>query len=232
MRLRVASVLSFVSLLAVIASPLSARATSFSNTADFSASSNPNGPWGYGWESTLGGTFTAYTTPYTSAGLDGWTSVSGGNVEQNNTSSTITAASATWYPGEMSLHPSGTGNLSVVRFTVPATSLYDVSAWFYGVDAHPTTTDVHVLINGVSVFDAFVNSYRGVGQTYTTTGWSLAAGDTLDLAVGWGANLNYGWDSTGLSATITQVPEPGTLALISFGLLGLGTRTRRSERRA
>ncbi len=216
--------------MATLGSADRALAATFSNTADFSASSNPNGVWTYGSTPTLGGAFTPFTTQGTNGALAGWVGPTQASLVQNVTSSPFSAASADWFPGEMNLHPGSDGAASVLRFRAPATTLYDVSAVFYGIDAYPTSTDVHVLINGVSVFDALVNSYRGAGQSHTHTNLALAADDTVDFVVGWGANGSYYYDATGLSVTITQVPEPGTLLLVLSGLGVAGACARSRSR--
>jgi hypothetical protein len=48
----------------------------------------------------------------------------------------------------------------------------------------------------------------------------LLAGETIDFAVGFGANNNFNFDNTRLSATISPVPVPAAALL---GWLGLGT---------
>jgi hypothetical protein len=48
---------------------------------------------------------------------------------------------------------------------------------------------------------------------------SVQQGDMLYLRVG--ARGGYGWDLTGVTFTVTSVPEPTSLALAGFGLFGL-----------
>ena len=130
-------------------------------------------------------------------------------------------------PGETWMHPGQLGQISVLRFTAPGSGGYDVSAGFYGIDAKPTSTGVHVLVNGVSVFDDVVSSYRGTPQTYSAT-VLLSGGDTVDIAVDWGPNNDWGWDSTGVTATIVSTPPPALL-LLAGGLAGL-TRIARARK--
>jgi len=56
---------------------------------------------------------------------------------------------------------------------------------------------------------------------------SLAAGDTIDFAVGYGANGDYFFDSTGINATVGAVPEPATAALLLGGVLAVLQAARR-----
>jgi hypothetical protein len=55
----------------------------------------------------------------------------------------------------------------------------------------------------------------GAEKQFTTIA-TMAAGSYLDFGVGYGSNQTYLYDSTGLSAVITPVPEPATLALASL----------------
>lgn len=67
------------------------------------------------------------------------------------------------------------------------------------------TTDVHVLRNGVSLFDGAVN---GKGSTASfTTNVSICAGEWIDFAVGYGSNQTFYGDTTGVSAQIVPVGE-------------------------
>ena len=48
---------------------------------------------------------------------------------------------------------------------------------------------------------------------------SLATNETIDIAVGRGDDGSYYYDTTGVVATVTEIPEPATAALMIFGLL-------------
>jgi hypothetical protein len=204
-------------------------ATVYDAAADFSASSNPNAPWQYGSEITLGGAFTLHANAGVVVGLDYWDTTNGSSMSHNATGSTITGGSWNMLAGELGMHPGITGQFSIVRFVAPSSGPYDLDARFYGRDFQgPTSTDVHVVVNGAPVFSAIVNSFRGAGQSYSTS-MTLAAGDLVDFAVGWGPNANYGFDSTGLEATMEFVPEPGTLLLLGAGTTGLAAIGRRKK---
>jgi Ca2+-binding RTX toxin-like protein len=76
----------------------------------------------------------------------------------------------------------------------------------------PTTTDVHVLHNGVSLFDGVVNGYGpGSGPSFSGN-VSVTAGDTIDFAVGYGPDGNCYFDTTGIAATITT-PAPAPVVV-------------------
>ncbi|MCZ8176921.1 MAG: PEP-CTERM sorting domain-containing protein, partial [Burkholderiaceae bacterium] len=57
-------------------------------------------------------------------------------------------------------------------------------------------------------------------------GSNLNAGQSLSFAVGRGTN-DYSRDSTGLTATVTAVPEPGTVALMLAGMGVVASVARR-----
>ena len=104
-----------------------------------------------------------------------------------------------WPPGQAALHPGPRGEYSVARWTAPAADRYTVAATFAGMAR--ATTDVHVLHNGRPLFDGMLNM-RGQPNTAThTSEVTLAEGDTIDFAVGWG-NESHGSDSTAVTATI------------------------------
>lgn len=72
-----------------------------------------------------------------------------------------------------------------------------------------TTTDVHVVKNGVSLFDAEVTGGLPAAtnaQTHSVHGMAVAAGDIVDFIVGPGPGGRFECDSTGVSVQISA-PE-------------------------
>ena len=59
------------------------------------------------------------------------------------------------------MEASNVGQYSVVRFVAPASGTYTISAKFAGVHFGLSTTDVHVLHNGSSLFAADIEGYGG-----------------------------------------------------------------------
>ena len=207
------------------------HAASFNPSADFSLSGNPNGRWSYGYSQTLGGPLIPHATSGSNSGLDFWnTDISIGLpwVAHNSTALPMNwAGTTTVAPGALSLHPGPNGQVAILRFTAPSTGQYAINGAFFGQDyIGPTTTDVHLLLNGSSIFDGVVSDF-GTSQPFNIT-TALTAGSRLDFAVGFGSNQTYLYDSTGLAATITQVPEPTTLVLagVAVGLLCLSRRRK------
>lgn len=202
---------------AIALSVATTLAATFNPVTEFSLAGNPNGPWRYGYSATLGGPLILHTTSGSDGGLNYWnTDISIGLpwVVCNSSAASINwAGTTTLEPGALSLHPGPNGEVAVLRFTVPATGQYLVAGSFFGQDyIGPTTTDVHLLLNGVAIFNDIVSDY-GINHSFNTT-LTLTAGSQLDFAVGFGSNENYLYDSTGLTALITQVPEPSALALL------------------
>jgi hypothetical protein len=110
---------------------------------------------------------------------------------------------------------STSGQYSLVRFTAPVAGTYKVSAQFEGIHYGLSTTDVHVLHNATSLFDADIDGYGGDPAFHKVEGVSpianysgqveLKASDTVTFAVGVGKDgLNSG-DTTGLFAQVVLV---------------------------
>jgi hypothetical protein len=108
-----------------------------------------------------------------------------------------------------------------VRWVAPVSGNYDVSGLFQRIDTNDLySTNVDIVQNGDAVLfsEADLSGY-GTQSPFAFNGLFLTAGTTLDFAEG---APQAAYDSTGLSATITLVPEPATAVLSSSALLGLG----------
>jgi len=193
---------------------------------DFSHNSNPNGVWSYGYSDTLGSAFVFDDENLQeSHGLYVWRSAAldpnGPNFAFNPTANPITISGPTdlmiWNPYQLSMSEGSGGQYSVLRFTPPESGAYQVQGAFSSVDKYyGAKTDVHLLLNGTSFFDSIVYGIDSVMSFNQTL--QLNAGDTVDFAVGLG-DYGWGWDTTGLRATITTVPEPTVFGLLTAGLL-------------
>ena len=123
-------------------------------------------------------------------------------VTYNPTSKVHKIANIQWDPGRLSFHPGPQGEFSVVRYIMPEKGVYDVMARFLAIDQQ-TTTDVHVLHNGRSVFDSPLNLNGHGRQVSFQDRLTLSKGDTLDCVVGWG-NGTHICDSTGLEFQVVD----------------------------
>ncbi len=209
-------------------------AATFDVSSDYSSINNPNGVWSYGWSSGLGSTFHLHTqnSVPSSNGIDQWDDPGHcvlvpaclPNMAHNGTANEIVSLTAVFRPGQISLHPGLPGDYSIVRWTSPAAYPIRIDAKFIGLDYVGTTTDVHILHNGLSVFDIFIDDVDGFTNLTPDTEVSLhallgvSAGDTIDFAAGLGSNGNFFFDTTGLEATIAPIPEPPSIVLFSIAM--------------
>lgn len=190
----------------------------------FSSTSNPNGPWAYGWKGTLAGMFTALTVPHVSTADGGqsipsWqlTSFQTPAVYKNISGVIVTAGggTATFPPGTVWYYPGENGrpeNLGVIRFTVPAGGggNYDVRVAVAPVyNGSPQgDTDFHVARNGVELFGQ--NLPAGARTGYTNI-LALNASDTVDFAIGRGLDGNQfgsGLKIAGSLSLVTNTSPP------------------------
>lgn len=181
------------------------------------ANANPNGVWSYGHTGTLGGSLTLFTDFFVDPDEDARLQQA---AWRESSLDDFLGIYKTFTSGTLVLHPGANGQYSVLRFTVPFAATYDVNGVFSGFDT--ASTDVHVLLNGISLFDS---SIAGLGSTQLfTQSQQLSAGSTLDFVVGAGAsNFN---DSTALNLQLNAVPEPGTIGLMVAGLIGVFSSVR------
>jgi hypothetical protein len=139
----------------------------------------------------------------------------------------------------MTIHPGAGGAYGVLRFTAPTAGNYTFNISFTGNNSIVApSTDVHVMIDGANSYSGTVNSIRvgevlGAGPTFTPAApIALAAGGTIDLAVGDGGN-GHGYDLTGVYGFIerlgggaSSVPEPASAAMAGCALLAILARRR------
>jgi hypothetical protein len=220
----------------------------FNVANDFSTTSNPNGVWSYGTTGTTPtGPFSFLTSQESGIGgipaCQGWEGTESAFTDlypivAKNTSNMVqTAADVVLLPNELVEHPGPSGSYADVRFTAPTNDTYSLSAVFEGRETSPTatTTDVHILLNGVSVFVGDVTGFGPSSDQSFGGSLTLNAGDTLDFAVGFGNNGNFIGDTTGLDVTLTTAsaaPEPSTLASASIGAICFALALWRRKRRS
>ena len=141
----------------------------------------------------------------------------------------MTLGTVVWAPGELAFHPgSGAGSISIVEFTAPTTSYYAIaSTWQTDDTTGPASTNLAAFgINGVlggtaPIGQAFHSPVNGNGT------FLLNAGDRFDFMV---YAQTFGFNATGIAATVTAVPEPSSFALAGLGGLGLALGAYRRRR--
>jgi hypothetical protein len=213
---------------------LTVAVAAYDVSADYSLAANPNGVWRYGAVSNLAGPLTLLTSARTFGADNGvpigeWNpggvlhphvnKVLGPGTAVSAAGGAFVAAAGTVYftPGE-----DGTAhNFGVIRFTVPTGAGGDyrivtaVQPLFDGdlsADA-----DFHVDRNGVELFGAVLGPNQGTGYSNTV---ALAAGDTIDFAIGRGADGMLGTTGLKIQATVAQLagtlPIAGTIGVTSL----------------
>jgi hypothetical protein len=195
------------------------RAGPFDASAQFDKNNNPSllGPWSYGYYGdSLGAGFTLFDNH---ANANIWSLLSDPDglpqVAYNPNPSSVSDGPTTVDPFELNLHSGqigGASKYSVLRFTTPVSGAYTISSLFSGNSGAGTSTDIHVLTNGISIFDSSVIGFGS--QVPFIRGVNLAAGDKVDVAVGDNGN-GFTSDSTGLFLTIGSTPG-GTVASYHF----------------
>ena len=188
----------------------------FDPGADFSSQTNPNGVWEYGYSAKPTLDADQFRLDKGANGSDPiyfWHAGPGQYypyVACNTSGATQADPTKSWAvrAGEMAMEAANDGCYSIVRFTAPRAGQYKVRADFEGIHFRISTTDVHVLRNGQSLFDAQIAGYGGddkfhkIQGEHPTASYSgsveLKAGDRLSFAVGYGANKTHFNDTTGL----------------------------------
>jgi hypothetical protein len=214
--------------LAICLPTLAATAQTFDLSADFSLKKNPKGVWRYGYSAAQSLTPADFRLDRSSDGarpIGFWhPELNQGPgpgyypyVAFNRSNQTEYGSSNGWAarPGEVAMEASNIGQFSIVRFVAPKSGLYQINARFAGIHFGLSTTDVHVMHNDVSLFDADIEGYGGDPAFDPVQGAQpnaeyegtveLRALDVVDFAVGYGTNGTHFSHTTGLFAVVRVV---------------------------
>lgn len=191
-------------------SPPTPQVLTYNPVTDFSPSSNPAGVWTYGYRVSAGAPFgflPANDDPHAlGANIHTWYLPNPYNlplIVRNNMGANFIGYGATWPPDMLNLHPGGSGEKSVLRWTAPASGAVTISGRFEGLNAPtPTTTDVTVIHNTATLLSGSINLNGSGNSTPISLSRTVATGDIIEFVVGYG-NGDVQQDSTGLAATIT-----------------------------
>ena len=226
----------------------SAQAVTYNWVEGVDRIKNPstNGPWTYGSKANLSAAFAPMRKSVFTRRLDDLVFVQwlddgpGANIEVNLRDTFHEDPYGGGRPADsMTIHPGAGGAYGVLRFTAPTAGNYTFNISFTGNNSIVApSTDVHVMIDGANSYSGTVNSIRvgevlGAGPTFTPAApIALAAGGTIDLAVGDGGN-GHGYDLTGVYGFIerlgggaSSVPEPASAAMAGCALLAILARRR------
>jgi hypothetical protein len=197
---------------------------------DFSRTDNPNGPWSYGYLTELNASFGLVSAARMFASDNGvpiaawelhtyqipgvW-KVLGPEIAHSD------GDHFTAEPGTVYFAPGADGapqNFGAIRFTVPAggDGQYRIETLVRSLFDHARSRDAdfHVLRNGHEIFSRFLPPNSGASYSNSMT---LGAGDTIDFAIGRGADgttfdtgLKIQAMLTLLHGTTNPPPPPGT----------------------
>jgi hypothetical protein len=126
---------------------------------------------------------------------------------------------------------------AVAQFTAPAAGLYDISATFQtdqerGNEPDGDGTTGYVYVGGIEAFSQTLldpgNAQFGTAANYSVNDVTLGAGEKVDFVVGSNGN-GPGAYTTQVDATLTELPEPSTYAMMLGGLALLGFCVRRKS---
>jgi hypothetical protein len=187
----------------------------FDPAAEFSVTENPHGVWTYGYSATLGGNLLSFngtgsvnSSRPLGVGIEGYyvdNLFTVPMIAHNPTTTAFATIDGSLEPSGLALHPGQNGEYAVLRFRAPDDASYAIAGSFFGDNSAPTTTDAHILVNGVAIFDATVQGFGPASAKTFSATRQLVRGDVIDFAVGYGANNNFGSDLTGLNLNITQL---------------------------
>lgn len=253
--------LTILALVAIVAAP--ALATTWDSAANFATNGyNPyynvgasEGRFTYaetGWDGGENFHWIGYDDNlYVQSAFGGLTAFSNGSDQAHGTKINLTGTTqnftyqGTTYaiaPNQVFLVATGNPNWGAgMRWVAPADGTYSISAAFarptYLSGANQYATDVHVIKNGVSLWDAALSTTT-TSQSYTNNTLTLNKDDILIFnASHWyefyGSSGTLYWnDATLANITISDapVPEPGSMLALGSGLIGLmgfGIRRRK-----
>jgi hypothetical protein len=199
---------------------------------------NPNGAWSYGY-GTTGTSFTPYSiwdpACVGNAGVGCWHANNVGQeiplVGFNTTGHYIESTTALIPPDTLFVHPYA-GEDTIVSWTAPTSGTYSIAGFFDILDMYPTGIIGLVYENSTQLYSgellgppAQFPDKVGGREDFSFPALNLKAGDVISFAVNDDGDYNY--DTTGFNATITAVPEPGSLLFLASGLMaasGFGRR--------
>jgi hypothetical protein len=180
----------------------------FDAVKDWSAQSNPNGTWSYGYVTSWGATFTLYEVSGSNwPGISFWVRQLGvpPDVGHNDTKKQICGETWCIPPKYLHFHPGPDGEISVLRWTAPDSATYTFRVRSEGLDWLAPSTIFYIVQNSQEVLlQAPVNSYKQAAK-WNPKPIRLTQGETIDFMVAVGDH--YYCDSTGVAVKIWEHRE-------------------------
>jgi hypothetical protein len=102
------------------------------------------------------------------------------------------------------VHPGPNNEVTVVRWTAPSSGRFRVQGAVVGLDYQgPTTTSFYEVLNSNRIlFRTRIDSYDSPVLFQDVL--RVSAGNTVDFAVDFGEDGNFGYDSTGIQFKVTE----------------------------
>jgi len=204
--------LATVLIVVLSATRMDAATLTYDIANDFSGTSNPNGAWSYGYKGLLSGSPTGAFSLSTSQQFTpypGWYGVAG-EIWQNESGTTAFSIA----PGAVAVN-ADSNSTSTVRWTAPASGKISFTGAFGPGDNYPNDPR-----NGGVFLDNASLWQQQTPGSFSFSNQSVSQGDTLDFTV-WGNPNGFGNTQVGSTILFTPVPEPGSLALLGVGGIGL-----------
>jgi len=174
----------------------------YDSTADFNTSSNPAGPWSYGYspQGDSGYAMQLFDSFDWGWHKTGYISLGTPTVWKNTSQSTAGGVA----PGQVSLHPgpAAYGDFAVMRFTAPADGQYAVSGQFFAGDSGSMSG--FIVRNGDMQHPLQIFPITDDASVFAIAPVQLSKGQTLDFVVG--NNGRYYSGNTPVSVTIKSAP--------------------------
>jgi len=171
------------------------------------------GPWTYGWEQQLSGPLHSYqrmfNVKYWGVDVAGWSQSGEGPqngqhccpfVARNISGQDIREQTVGVPASKLFFHPGPNGEYSVVRWKNKDVGRYTIEARFSSLAF--VSVDAHVVKNGAPLMEGFLDG-RGVWHDFMVRNLRCEPDNSIDFALGFGADHSYVSDSTGLEARIT-----------------------------
>jgi len=223
-------------------------ASAASIVTDFLTSPSQANPQGDGWRYYTGIDTASRTGSYTllplfdtaafvnSSGVEAWVnSTDGANfldiVGVGKNTNGVTTVDVP--PGGIYMHPAGAAAGAVsTSYLIATTGIYSVAVTLadlatgtgFGSDGIQWFLDRNSSAGNLA---SGTIANAGAAQGYSNALLSLTAGDELDLIVSSGALNNAAFDTTGITFTINQIPEPASLSLLGL-VIPMFMRRRRA----